>query len=35
MKVEEFTLEFDGVKREIVTSWKVVCRKWGDIRQEL
>ena len=26
---EEFTLEFDGVKREIVTSWKVVCSKWG------
>ena len=26
---EEFTLEFDRVKREIVTSWKVVCSKWG------
>ena len=29
MNGEEFTLEFDGVKREIVTSWKVVCSKWG------
>ena len=29
MNLEEFTLEFDGVKREIVTSWKVVCSKWG------
>ena len=26
---EEFTLEFEGVKREIATSWKVVCTKWG------
>ena len=29
MNDEEFTLEFDGVKREIATSWKVVCSKWG------
>ena len=26
---EEFTLEFNGVKREVVMSWKVVCSKWG------
>ena len=27
--MDEFMLEFEGVKREIVTSWKVVCSKWG------
>ena len=26
---EEFILEFYGKKREIVTSWKVDCRRWG------
>ena len=26
---EEFTLEFDGVKREIATGWKIFCTKWG------
>ena len=26
---EEFTLEFDGVRREVAMSWKIVCSKWG------
>ena len=26
---EEFILEFNGVKREVVTRWKVICSKWG------